>query len=159
MVPIMKAEVVERQEWIGLDDFMNVLAIGNALPGPIVTKMSAAVGYHKAGWPGAIAALFGVIMPSAAALLALMGFVYLVKGNPLVSSALKGLRPVVVAMLAYAAWDMTPNAIKAKEPATVLIAVIALIIMVVSRHFPHYFSIHPALIIVVGAGVGVMLKL
>ncbi len=43
-----------------------------------------------------------------------MGFVSLVKDNPLVTSMLRGLRPVVVAMLAYAARDMAPNALKSR---------------------------------------------
>lgn len=150
MVPILKAEVVERKKWIGTDDFMDTLAIGNALPGPIVTKMAASIGYHKRGPLGALAALFGIVMPSALALLALMGFVSLVKDNPTVASALKGLRPVVVAMLAYAAWDMAPNAIKGL--ATIAIGLIALALMI-------FTPIHPALIIVAGAIVGIALKL
>lgn len=152
MVPILKAEVVERRKWINTDDFMDALALGNALPGPIVTKMAAAVGYQKAGWGGAIAALIGIILPSALALIVLMGFVSLVKGNPTVASMLKGLRPVVVAMLAYAAWDMAPNAFKDKRTATVMIGGAALALMLFS-------PIHPALIIVAGALVGIALGL
>jgi len=150
MVPIIKAEVVERRGWISTDDFMDALAIGNALPGPIVTKMAAAIGYHKAGWRGAAAALLGVVLPSAAALLVLLGFVSLVKDNPAVGSMLKGLRPVVVAMLVYAAWDMAPNALK--EYRTIAIAIIALALMILT-------SIHPALIVVAGAIVGMAMKL
>lgn len=150
MVPILKAEVVERQKWIKTDDFMDALAIGNALPGPIVTKMAAAIGYRKAGWPGAVSALIGIILPSALALVVLMGFVSLVKDNPMVKSMLKGLRPVVVAMLAYAAWDMAPTALK--DYPTIAIAMIALALMILT-------PIHPALIIVAGAAVGVLLKL
>ena len=150
MGPILKAEVVERQKWIKTDDFMDALAIGNALPGPIVTKMAAAIGYRKAGWLGAASALIGIILPSALVLVILMGFVSLVKGNPMVKSMLKGLYPVVVAMLAYAAWDMVPNAIKGYP--TIVIAIIALALMILT-------PIHPALIIVAGAVVGIALKL
>ena len=150
MVPIIKAEVVERRGWISTDDFMDALAIGNALPGPIVTKMAAAIGYHKAGWRGAVAALLGVVLPSAAALLVLLGFVSLVKDNPAVGSMLIGLRPVVLAMLFYAAWDMAPNALK--EYRTIAIAIIALALMILT-------SIHPALIVVAGAIVGMAMKL
>ena len=150
MVPLLKAEVVGRRKWIEVDDFMDALAIGNALPGPIITKMASAIGYRKAGWPGAVVALAGIIMPSAIALLILMGFVSLVKDNPLVTSMLRGLRPVVVAMLAYAAWDMAPNALK--NPTTWGICIVSLALMVFS-------PIHPALIIVAGAAAGIVLKL
>ena len=150
MVPLLKAEVVERKQWIATDDFLDALAIGNALPGPIVTKMAAAIGYRKAGWPGAISAVTGIILPSALALLILMSFVALVKDNPLVASMLRGLRPVVVAMLAYAAWDMAPNALKNFTTAAIGAIAFALLI---------FTPIHPALVVMMGAAAGVLLKL
>jgi chromate transporter len=150
IVPVLKAEVIERRKWVETDEFMDDLAIGNALPGPIVTKLAAVVGYRKRGWPGAIAALLGIIAPSAAALVILMGFVSLVKDNPLTTSMLKGLRPVVVAMLAYAAWDMAPNAFKGRVTWVIGIAALALMV---------FTPIHPALIIVAGAVVGIAIKL
>ncbi len=72
------------------------------------------------------------------------------KDNPKVASMLKGLRPVVVAMLAYAAYDMGPAALK--NAITWVIGVVALALMI-------FTPIHPALIIVAGAIVGVLLKL
>ncbi len=150
MIPVLKAEVVERRKWIGTEDFMDALAIGNALPGPTVTKMAAAVGYKKGGWLGAIVAILGILLPSAVVLLDLMGFVSLVKGNATVESMLRGLRPVVVAMLAYAAWDMVPHALK--NISTWTIGLVAMTLMV-------FTPIHPALIIVMGATIGVALKL
>jgi chromate transporter len=150
MVPVMKAEVIERQKWIGTEDFMDSLAIANALPGPLVTKLAAAVGYSKAGWRGAMTAMAGIVLPSAAALLALMGFVALVKDNPMAASMLRGLRPVVVAMLAYAAWDMAPNALKGYKTAAIGIAALAMMV---------FTPVHPALIVVAGALVGMALKL
>ena len=150
MVPVVKAEIVERRRWIVTDDFMDTLAIGNALPGPIITKIAAVVGYRNAGWCGAVVALLGLVLPSAVALLVLLRFVSLVKDNAMVGSMLRGLRPVVVAMLAYAAWDMAPNALKGYR--TIVICVVALALMI-------FTPIHPALIIVAGAIVGTVLKL
>jgi chromate transporter len=150
MVPVMKAEVIERKKWIETENFMDALAIANTLPGPLVTKLSAAVGYYKAGWRGGIVSMVGIVLPSAAALLVLMGFVALVKGSPVVAGMLKGLRPVVVAMLAYAAWDMAPNALKDYKTVTIGIAALGLMI---------FTPIHPALIVVAGGLVGMGLKL
>ena len=150
MVPIMKAEVVDRRGWISTNDFMDALALGNALPGPIIMKMAAVVGYHKAGWPGVAVAVLAIILPSSVALLVLLGFVSVVKDNPMVESMMKGLRPVVVALLAYAAWDMGPSALKGYM--TIVIAVVALALMILT-------PIHPALIIVAGAIVGMLMKL
>lgn len=150
MVPILKAEVVERHGWIETESFIDVLALGNTLPGPIITKMAAAIGYIRGGLLGAIIAVVGIILPGSVALLALMGFVNVMKGNPMLDSMLAGIRPVVVAMLAYAAWDMAPNAIKGKMTGAILIA--SLLLMVFS-------PIHPAFIIIAGAVFGIIIKL
>ena len=150
MVPVLKAEVVERRNWMSTDDFLDAVAIANALPGPIVTKIAAAIGYRDAGWCGAVLALLGLILPSAVALLILLGFVSLVKDNPMVESMLRGLRPVVAAMLAYAAWDMAPGALKGYKTVTIGVAALALMLLT---------PIHPALLIVAGAVVGTALKL
>lgn len=150
MVPILKAEVVERHGWIETESFIDVLALGNTLPGPIITKMAAAIGYIRGGLLGAIVSVIGIILPGSIALLALLGFVNVMKGNPMLDSMLAGIRPVVVSMLAYAAWDMAPNAIKGKVTAAIFI--ISLLLMIFS-------PIHPALIIIAGAVFGIIIKL
>ena len=150
MVPLIKEEVVNIQQWMNATDFMDVLAIGNALPGPIATKMSVVIGYEVAGIPGAVAATLGIVMPSLIALILLLKFVTLVKENPRVKSMLKGLRPVVVAMLAYAAYDFSFGALTGVT--TWIIGGITLALMIFTK-------IHPALFIVAGAVAGAVLQL
>ena len=150
MVPLIKEEVVNIQQWMNVADFVDVLAIGNALPGPIATKMSVAIGYQVSGVPGAIAATLGVVMPSIAALVLLLKFVAHIKDNPRVKSMLKGLRPVVVAMLAYAAYDLSFGSLTGHV--TWIIGAVTLALMIFTK-------IHPALFIVAGAVAGVFFKL
>jgi chromate transporter len=56
--------VVNNYKWQTLEEFSDTLAIGNALPGPIATKMAGYVGWKIAGLPGALLALLGMIGPS-----------------------------------------------------------------------------------------------
>ena len=150
MIPLIKEEAVNIQQWMNVAEFMDVLAIGNALPGPIATKMSAAIGYQVSGIPGAVAATLGVVMPSFVAVIFLMKFVAHVKDNPRVKSMLKGLKPVVVAMMAYVAYDMSFDSLI--DYMTWLIGAITLALMIFTK-------IHPALFIVAGAVAGMLLKL
>ena len=83
-------------------------------------------------------------------MLLLLSAVMLVKDNPLIVSMLKGLRPVVVAMLAYASYDMAPSALKEKKTWCIFIAALALMV---------FTPLHPALIVILGAAVGIALKL
>ncbi|NLA91660.1 MAG: chromate transporter [Synergistaceae bacterium] len=142
MVPLIKEEVVSIRNWMVLTDFVDVLAIGNALPGPIATKMSVVIGYDVGGALGALAALAGTVMPSVIVLILLLRFVAMISGNPRVTSMLRGLRPVVVALLAFAAYDMSFGSIT--RIATVLIGAAAHLLMIFTK-------IHPALFIVAGA--------
>lgn len=150
MVPLIKEEVVNIQGWMNVTDFVDVLAIGNALPGPIATKLSAAIGYEVAGTAGAVTATLAIALPSAVALILLLRFVLQIKNNPRVKSMLKGLRPVVVAMLAYAAYDMSHGSLTV--PATWIIGAVTLCLMIFTK-------IHPALFVVAGAVAGVALGL
>lgn len=150
MVPLIKEEVVNLRGWMGAADFIDMLAISNSLPGPVATKMSSIVGYQTAGIAGAVVATLAIVIPSALALILLMKFVARVKDNPTAQSMLKGLRPVVVAMLAFAAYDMSYDSIV--DPPTLAIAVITLALMIFTK-------IHPALLVVAGATAGAFLGL
>ena len=150
MVPLIKEEVVNIRNWMALTDFVDMLALGNALPGPIATKMAVVIGYDVGGAPGALAALAGTVMPSVIVLILLRRFVAMISGSPWVNSMLKGLRPVVVALLAFAAWDMSFGSITGVL--TVIIGAVALLLMVFTK-------IHPALFIVAGAAAGALLGL
>jgi len=59
MIPLMQEEVVDAHHWLSTEEFVDALAMGNALPGPIATKMSLYVGYKLAGMPGALAGVQG----------------------------------------------------------------------------------------------------
>ena len=52
MIPLVRAEVVTRHHWLTDEEFADVLAIGNTLPGPIATKMPGYIGYRVGGVTG-----------------------------------------------------------------------------------------------------------
>ena len=150
MVPLIREETVNIHSWMTETEFIDSLAIGNALPGPIATKMSAIIGYNVAGVAGAAAATLATIIPGIIAILLLLRFVASFSNSPKVKSMLKGLRPVVVALLAVAAFDMVPSSLVNIQ--TWIIGLAALAVLVFTK-------IHPALLIVAGALAGIMLKL
>ena len=150
MVPLIREETVTLNFWMSETEFIDALAIGNALPGPIGTKLSALIGYHVAGIGGAITATLGIILPGTIALLLLLRFVASISNNPKVKSMLKGLRPVVVALLAVAAYDMAPSSLT--DILTWVMGIASLTLMVFTK-------IHPALLIIAGALAGIVLKL
>lgn len=95
VIPLIRAEVVGTYKWLSDSEFADALAIGNALPGPIPTKMSAYVGYKVAGIPGAAVGLVGTAIPTAILMVALSALLLRYSDSPLVKGMIKGAKPVV----------------------------------------------------------------
>ncbi len=92
--------------WVSPDEFADAVAVGNALPGPIAPQVSAYVGYKMAGLPGAMAAAAGTVLPTTILMLIMVVWFFRIKDSSAVHSMLKGVRPVVVGLLLWTAYDM-----------------------------------------------------
>ncbi|PSL48515.1 chromate transporter [Salsuginibacillus halophilus] len=104
-IPLVEYEVVQRYEWMTTQEFGEVLALGNALPGPIATKMAGFIGYEVAGAPGAVIALFATVGPSLLAMLLLVGLLMKFKESPRVKRMTSFIRPVIAVLLGALAVD------------------------------------------------------
>lgn len=106
MVPLMERELVERHGWLGRDDFAEVLAVSQTLPGVLAVNMATSVGYRLRGVKGAVVATLGnVILPIVFILLLALIF-RSVRGNRVVDAIFWGLRPAVVALIAAPVFTM-----------------------------------------------------
>ena len=139
VIPLIQREVVNNYKWLSTEEFTDALAMGNSLPGPIATKMSAYVGYKIAGLWGALAALVGTVIPTAVAMLGLAGLYFKYKDTPQVIGMLKAVRPVVVVLLLQTTWDMGVKSFPI--PVTWVIALVALVLI-------FQFKMHPIILIV-----------
>jgi len=157
VIPLLQREVVG-QGWLTDTEFIDALAIGNALPGPIATKMSVYIGYKLAGASGMGAALLGMLLPSTIAMLVVAIFFFSVKDSPVVKAALTAVRPAVVGLLIWTAYDL---GIKVLDPKGTGIAAALtrqwdwVLIMVVTFVAITYLRVHPALAILGAAVLGI----
>lgn len=104
-IPLIENEVVGHYHWMNVTEFSNVLALGNALPGPIATKMAGYIGYQVGGIAGSIVALFATIAPSLILLIVLLQILYRFKDSPKVKRLTLMIRPIIVVMLGMMAWN------------------------------------------------------
>ena len=137
-IPLVQIEVVNNYGWMTGQEFLDVLAIGNALPGPIATKMAGYIGYKVAGLPGAFVALMGTIGPSLLVILLLAQVMLAFKDQPYVAGAVRAMRPVVIVLLALLIFDMWPAAINNWKPAVIAVAALVLI---------RFLHVHPAFVV------------
>jgi chromate transporter len=92
--------------WVSSTEFADAVALGNALPGPIAPQVSAYVGYKLAGTPGAVAAAAGTVFPTTVLMLVMVVLFFGVRENRFVAAMLRAVRPVVVGLLLWTAYDM-----------------------------------------------------
>lgn len=102
---LMQRSVVDAG-WSSSAEFADAVAVGNALPGPIAPQVSAFVGYKLAGLPGALAAVAGTIGPTTILMLIMVVAFVQIKDAPAIKSMLTALRPVVVGLLLWTAYDL-----------------------------------------------------
>ena len=100
MIPLIRKEIVENKKWIDDDEFMDVIAIAQSLPGVLVVNSSIFLGYRLKGIKGSVVATLGGILPSILIILAIAMFFSGYRDNRVVNAAFMGIRPVVVARIA-----------------------------------------------------------
>ncbi|MCL7747727.1 chromate transporter [Halalkalibacter alkaliphilus] len=104
-IPLVHKEVVTTFKWMNDDEFSDVLALGNTLPGPINTKMAGYIGYRVAGVLGMINAVLSSIVPSILMMIVLLTTLTTFKDQPWVAGMTRGVIPIVVVMMAVLTWD------------------------------------------------------
>ena len=92
--------------WVTPEEFADGVALSNALPGPTAPQTSAFVGYKLAGWPGALMAVTGTVVPATLLMLILVAGFFAIKDNLYMKAAIQGMRPFVVGLLAWTAYQM-----------------------------------------------------
>jgi chromate transporter len=110
MIPMIEKEVVEKHKWIGREEFLDMIAMAQAAPGVFAINSSIFVGYKIRGSKGSISALLGCALPSFFIILLIAMFFSDFKSYPDVERSLKGIRPVVVALIAAPMLRIAQNA-------------------------------------------------
>ena len=99
MIPLIQHEVVARHKWLSEREFVDLLTIAQAAPGPISLNTAVFVGYKQLRYLGAFSAILGVVIPSFTIILLVALFFTEMRHNSIVDAAFRGMRPAVVALI------------------------------------------------------------
>lgn len=101
MISIVERELVDKRNWLPREEFLDLLAVAQALPGILAVNMAAIMGDRLAGSKGASLSAFATILPSFLIILAIAIFLTpdAIKHNATLSSIFMGIRPCVVALI------------------------------------------------------------
>ena len=150
MVAVIREILVEKKKWMTDDEFMDVLAISQSLPGLLAVNISIFLGYRLRGTKGSIVATFGSILPPFLIILLIAMVFTNYKDNATVQAIFKGIRPAVVALIAVPTIQM---AIRQKlNMWNGLLALATILLIVLLKVSPIY------IILVVGVAAAVLAK-
>ncbi|MGQ7865792.1 chromate transporter [Bacillus pumilus] len=142
VIPLIRHEAVVKYQWVNDDEFGETLAIANALPGPIATKMSAYLGYRLKGVSGAIVATAAHILPTCLAMVALVTLVSVLSSSQIIQNMIGAVTPVIAVLLGIMAYEFGQKTLKGFGMifgiALFLLAFIGLQVL----------SIHPGIIVI-----------
>lgn len=101
MISIIEREIVDKKHWVDKEEFLNLLAVSQSIPGILAVNMAVAVGDKLRGRKGALCAALGTILPSFMIILMIAIFLTpdMIKNNETLNNIFKGIRPAVVALI------------------------------------------------------------
>lgn len=143
-LPVIQEEVVELNNWLSLGEFNDLITISQMTPGPIAINSATFVGTRIAGFPGALAATFGCVLPSAIIVGTISYFYKKYKNIDVMSNILHFLRPAIVSMILIAGigilrtafFDTLPIGFKNLDLTMLVIFGVSLFIMFKSKIDP-----------------------
>ncbi|MCY9661057.1 chromate transporter [Paenibacillus chondroitinus] len=141
IVPLIRYEAVTRFQWMKDEEFMEVLAIANTLPGPIATKLAGYLGYRLKGTAGAAVGVLAHILPTCVAMVGLYSFIQFFSTSRVIKGMIAAVVPIVAVMLGVMAYEFGEKAIKG------LGWVAGITFFVISFLLLQTFSVHPAIVI------------
>ncbi len=158
MLPLIGQEVSVVHGWMTAQEVTDVVAISQITPGPIAVNAATFAGMKTAGVLGACSATLGVVMPSIIICILIARFFMGLLKKPAVRGVLYGVRPVVVGLIAYAAWTAgLSSLIIAGVPFPAMIDWPMLALAAVVLALMKKTKIDPIFMIVASAGVSVLL--
>ena len=157
MLSLIQEEVVENNNWMSKEEFTDLVAISQMTPGPIGINTSTYAGYSAlkyAGYSptisvlGALVATIALCLPSFIMISVISYFFLKFRSNRYFAYAMTGIRPLSIALIAFAALSLTNN--------QNFIDVLSPILFVIAFICSVKFKIHPILILAIAAIVGIL---
>jgi chromate transporter len=149
-IPLIQNEVVDHYHWVTVQEFGEILAVANALPSPIATKLAGYIGYQVAGVPGAIVALLGTVAPTAIAMILLLRFLDVFRNAPQVKAMTQSVRPIVTVLLGIMTYEFFLSAVEGMGWMHTGILTAASFLLL------EKWKLHPALVIAASMGYGIV---
>jgi chromate transporter len=109
VLAIAQHELVEREQWLTREQFLELLSVAQVLPGPNIVNLAMVLGDRFFGWRGAVVALAGMLVVPAVLVLSLAALYARFASIPAVSGALRGMGAVAAGLVIATALKLLPS--------------------------------------------------
>lgn len=147
IIPLMQKKFVEELNWIEEDEMLDIVAISQMLPGPMVVDASVLIGYRLAGIPGVIVTLLSTLLPPFVIISLVTLFYQAFKENPVISAALRGMQAGIAAVIADVVVSGGAKICKSKNA-------LSIILMAASFIAVYFLKINVVLVILACGALG-----
>ena len=128
MLPLLKAEVVDKRRFLSEEELLDLYSIGQCTPGIIAVNVATFIGYTQAKIKGAIVATFGMILPSIIIISLIASVLKNFMDNRYVVYAFWGVRICVVALILNIIYDLAKKNLKSGFNVFMFLGAIALLV-------------------------------
>ena len=157
MLPMIQAEVLAHG-WMTEEQLINFVAVSESTPGPFAINISTFVGTETGGFLGALCSTFGVVLPSFIVILIVARCYLAFQKNKIVTGCMSGLKAAVPGLIGAAMFSIAVSvffphgfSLSAFTDLAFLSSLIIFGLMV----FLEFKKLHPILIIVLSAALGI----
>lgn len=147
MLPLIEDEVVDKNLWLSKEDFLDVVAVAQSLPGIFAVNISIFIGYKLRKLKGSIVCALATILPSFLIILLIAMFFSQYKDNPVIAKLFKGIRPAIVALIAVPVFSSAKAAKITFKTAIIPILSVVLI---------SFLNVSPVFVILIAGLAGVL---
>ncbi|MFD1848686.1 chromate transporter [Oceanobacillus bengalensis] len=140
-IPLVENEVVKRFGWMTVQEFSEVIAFANSLPGPIATKLAGYIGYEVGGVLGSLIGIFATVAPSLILMVLLGGLLLKYKDSPKVKRLTLFVQPVIAILLGVLTWSFLQESYEGVGIWQTII------LLAVSYYLIERRKVHPAFVI------------
>lgn len=148
MIPLIEAEVVDKNKWLSKDEFTDIIVISQTFPGAIAVNSSLFIGYKMGGVVGALLGMLGVVLPSFFIILIIAMLFMQFRNNYYVDLAFKGITAAVPILVLVAVTSLSKGVDKK--------SIINIVIFILSVIGILAFDIHPVIIVILSGLIGIL---
>lgn len=112
MLPLLRAEVSEKRKWATDEELLDYYSLGQCTPGIIAINTATFIGYKIGGLKGAVAATFGVVLPSVIIITLIAAVLRNFMQNIFLTQAFAGIRIVVAALILEAVVELWKKGVR-----------------------------------------------